>query len=138
MSSRTRLAAGLVSAAIMCGMVSMAPSAQAVTHVDRHKSFSCGGGQVSVWYRDYDNNRTMLREVYLKDKAGYKFMTSDVYWRADSGKTTIQSYSLEARSFPEIHDSQTKDVAVSKNRHPYVKVYIHTIYDDCKGYIHLY
>ncbi|MCX4581422.1 hypothetical protein OHB41_51685 [Streptomyces sp. NBC_01571] len=24
------------------------------------------------------------------------------------------------------------------SRHPYVKIYIHTVFDDCKGYIHLY
>ncbi|MFH7341241.1 hypothetical protein [Streptomyces sp. KHY 26] len=114
------------------------PATAAVRAVDHYKYFSCGGGQVKVWYRDYDNNRTMLRETYLRDKEGLKFMTASAIWRADGGRTTIQKLSMEARSFPRVYDSQTKDVAIAKRRHPYVKVTIHTVFDSCHGYIHLY
>ncbi|MFC7866447.1 hypothetical protein ACFU5B_21820 [Streptomyces murinus] len=42
----------------------------------------------------------------------------------------------EARSFPRVYDSQTKDVAIAKRWHLYVKVTIHTVFDSCHGYIH--
>ncbi|MBA9050507.1 hypothetical protein BJ996_007238 [Streptomyces phaeogriseichromatogenes] len=29
-------------------------------------------------------------------------------------------------------------MAIAKRRHPYVKVTIHTVFDSCHGYIHLY
>ncbi|MFJ9931097.1 hypothetical protein ACIRU5_34350 [Streptomyces misionensis] len=115
-----------------------AETVKSVKTVNKYKSFSCGGGRVKVWYRDYDNNRTMLRETYLKDEIGLKFMTASAIWRADGGRTTIQKLWMEERGFPTVHDSQTKDVAVAKRRHPYVKVTIHTPFDTCHGYIHLY
>ncbi|SEB77010.1 hypothetical protein SAMN04490357_0346 [Streptomyces misionensis] len=115
-----------------------AKAVKSVKTVNKYKSFSCGGGRVKVWYRDYDNNRTMLRETYLKDEIGLKFMTASAIWRADGGRTTIQKLWMEERGFPTVHDSQTKDVAVAKRRHPYVKVTIHTPFDTCHGYIHLY
>ncbi|MFF4361251.1 hypothetical protein [Streptomyces sp. NPDC001604] len=111
----------------------------ATSRVDKIKSFTCEGTheQVKVWYRDYDNNRTMLREIYLKDGDGLKWVTADVYWRADGGKTTIQKFGMEARTFPDVYDYETKDVAIAKSRSPYAKVVIHTVFYDCKGYIDL-
>lgn len=160
---KTVKSSALALAALMCGtVVATGPAAQALeapaqrpaasapasqkaggttatSRVDKIKSFTCEGTreQVKVWYRDYDNNRTMLREVYLKDGDGLKWVTANVYWRADGGKTTIQKLSMEARTFPDVYDYETKDVAIAKSRSPYAKVAIHTVFYDCTGYIDL-
>ncbi|MBB4702349.1 hypothetical protein [Sphaerisporangium siamense] len=149
---------GIALAILVAGAISVVPGAEAaqashstagekaqaahaqalVSRVDKRKSVTCNGGRVKVWYRDYDKNRTMLREIYLTDVENYKFMSADVYWRADNGKTTIQKFGLEARSFPTVYDRQTKDVAIAKKRHPYVKIQISSVLTGkCTRYIDL-
>ncbi|MEU7135746.1 hypothetical protein [Streptomyces sp. NPDC046261] len=141
----------VTSTAILSTGLALAPSVSAVASphdssvpraalgaVDKHKSVKCGlgkGPKVEIWYRDYDNNRTMLREAYFQTGADRQD-SAHIYWRADDGKTTIQKKRLSERTH-KWSDSQTKDVAIAKNRKPYVKIVFHKTTNDCTKYIDL-
>ncbi|MCB5181965.1 hypothetical protein [Streptomyces antimicrobicus] len=128
----------LVSAATVAGalaslsVLAVAPAQAAA--VDKYKSVDCGHS-AKVWYRDY-GQQTMLREITF-DNMSDKFSAVNVYWRADDGRTTIQEFTLYP-GWSKISDGTTKDVAVAKNRKPYVKfIFKSLIGGSCTRYIDL-
>lgn len=104
-------------------------SAAAVSRKDKYKSVRCTGGRiVRVWYRVYDNNRSMLRKAWLWNDLNNAWQKAYLAWRADGGKKTFASTELYIdplipnKTENVWQDQDTPDVAVALSRKPYVKI----------------